>query len=144
VQWQLNHVGPSYARRLDPATKAPFPENNWVWSPQGVVDMHLPERWGFVQFSPEDAGSAQTPFMEHRNERVKWALRRLYYRQQQFRAANGRYAADLSLLDAHTIAVDGLDFKPSLQVTDSMFELRANGFDGAVVRLREDGRVWIE
>ena len=26
-------------------------EDNWVWSPQGVVDMHRPERWGFVQFS---------------------------------------------------------------------------------------------
>jgi hypothetical protein len=25
-------------------------ENNWVWSPQGVVDMHVPERWGFVRF----------------------------------------------------------------------------------------------
>jgi hypothetical protein len=25
-------------------------EDNWVWSPQGVVDMHLPERWGEVVF----------------------------------------------------------------------------------------------
>lgn len=25
-------------------------EDNWVWSPQGVVDMHLPERWGFLAF----------------------------------------------------------------------------------------------
>ncbi|HZI33242.1 MAG TPA: carbohydrate-binding family 9-like protein, partial [Candidatus Binatia bacterium] len=27
------------------------PEDNWVWSPQGVVDMHRPEMWGVVQFS---------------------------------------------------------------------------------------------
>ena len=27
------------------------PEDNWVWSPQGKVDMHRPERWGYVQFS---------------------------------------------------------------------------------------------
>jgi hypothetical protein len=26
------------------------PEDNWVWSPQGVVDMHWPEMWGFVRF----------------------------------------------------------------------------------------------
>lgn len=25
-------------------------EDNWVWSPQGLVDMHVPEHWGFVRF----------------------------------------------------------------------------------------------
>ncbi|RRA48096.1 carbohydrate-binding family 9-like protein [Acidipila sp. EB88] len=26
-------------------------EDNWVWSPQGVVNMHVPERWGFLEFA---------------------------------------------------------------------------------------------
>ena len=26
-------------------------EDNWVWSPQGVVDMHIPERWGYLHFT---------------------------------------------------------------------------------------------
>jgi hypothetical protein len=26
------------------------PEDNWVWSPQGLIDMHQPEHWGFVEF----------------------------------------------------------------------------------------------
>jgi hypothetical protein len=26
-------------------------EDNWVWSPQGVIDMHVPERWGYLHFS---------------------------------------------------------------------------------------------
>ena len=25
-------------------------EENWVWSPQGVVNMHVPEHWGFLDF----------------------------------------------------------------------------------------------
>jgi hypothetical protein len=25
-------------------------EDNWVWSPQGVINMHVPEKWGFVTF----------------------------------------------------------------------------------------------
>lgn len=25
-------------------------EDNWVWSPQGVVNMHVPERWGYLLF----------------------------------------------------------------------------------------------
>jgi hypothetical protein len=25
-------------------------EDNWVWSPQGVINMHVPEKWGIVKF----------------------------------------------------------------------------------------------
>ena len=25
-------------------------EDNWVWSPQGIIDMHVPERWGYLRF----------------------------------------------------------------------------------------------
>ncbi len=143
VEWQVDVNNGAYTKRLDGATGKPLPEDNWVWSPQGAIDMHMPERWGFVQFSDATAGSRVTPFVEDRNERVKWALRRLYYRQRQHRAAQGRYATDLATLDAANIRVEGLDFRPSMQVTDSLYEIRAAGFDGAVVRIRQDGRVWI-
>ncbi len=26
-------------------------EDNWVWSPQGLIDMHVPERWGYLDFT---------------------------------------------------------------------------------------------
>ena len=26
------------------------PEENWVWSPTGVVDIHHPDRWGYIYF----------------------------------------------------------------------------------------------
>jgi hypothetical protein len=142
VQWQLGVTSKGYTKRSNPETGKPLPEDNWVWSPQGAINMHMPERWGYVQFSAAPSGAAPTPFVEDRNERVKWALRRLYYRQRQFRAANGRYASDLAALGAAAIRVDGLEFQPSLQVTDSLYEIRAAGFDGAVVHIRQDGRVW--
>jgi len=142
VQWQLDASAGAYAKRVHPSTGKPLPEDNWVWSPQGAVNMHLPERWGVVQFSDASPGTA-TPFVDDRNERVKWALRRLYYRQRAYRATHGRYATDLSALDASNIRVDGLELNLSMQVTDSLYELRANGVDGAVVRLRQDGKVWI-
>lgn len=25
-------------------------EDNWVWSQQGLIDMHVPERWGYLRF----------------------------------------------------------------------------------------------
>ncbi|MEY2726159.1 MAG: hypothetical protein RLZZ458_2026 [Planctomycetota bacterium] len=38
-------------------------EENWVWSPQGTIDMHKPERWGRVVFSgpPEMENSGRGP-----------------------------------------------------------------------------------
>jgi hypothetical protein len=44
VEWQVRTVNGRYEKL--PGLK----EDNWVWSPQGVVDMHRPERWGFVKF----------------------------------------------------------------------------------------------
>jgi hypothetical protein len=143
VQWQLDVVDGRYAKRVNPDTGKPLPEDNWVWSPQGAIDMHMPERWGFVQFAGTTAGGPAVPFIEDRNERVKWALRRLYYRQRRFRAERGTYAADLPALGAADIRIDGLDFAPSMQVTESLYEIRADGFDGAVVHLSQDGRVWV-
>lgn len=42
---------PEPQSRIVPYRKRPdTPEHNWVWSPQGVIDMHQPEQWGFVTF----------------------------------------------------------------------------------------------
>jgi hypothetical protein len=30
--------------------KLPGPEDNWVWSAQGVINMHVPEKWGTLHF----------------------------------------------------------------------------------------------
>ncbi len=34
-------------------------EDNWVWSPQGVVDMHRPETWGILRFTAQTVGSTE-------------------------------------------------------------------------------------
>jgi len=143
VQWRTDVRDGKYVKRTDPATGKPLPEDNWVWSPQGAINMHMPERWGFVQFSEATAGARETPFVEDRNERVRWALRRLYYRQRKHHAVHGRYASDLGALAAANIKVDGLDFNPVIQTTDSLYEIRASGFDGATLHLRQDGKVWV-
>jgi hypothetical protein len=143
VEWDVDAIDGRYAKRLKPGTKDPLPEHNWVWSPQGAVDMHMPERWGYVQFSSVRAGSGTEPFVEDPNERVKWALRRLYYRQRRFRAANGGYAATLEATGPADIRVDGADFRPVIHATPSLYEITANGFDGAVVHIAQDGRVWL-
>lgn len=51
VQWDLDAVGGKYQKRTNAEGK-PLPEHNWVWSAQGVVNMHVPERWGTLIFAP--------------------------------------------------------------------------------------------
>ncbi len=143
VQWQVDVTGGRYAKRLKPGTKDPLPEDNWVWSAQGAINMHMPERWGFVQFSGVPAGKGTEAFVEDPNERVKWALRRLYYRQRDFRAAHGAYATSLDLLKAADLRVDGIDFRPVMHGTPSLYEIVANGFKGTAAHINQDGRVWI-
>ncbi|MES1259646.1 MAG: carbohydrate-binding family 9-like protein [Gemmatimonadota bacterium] len=50
VEWDVDTAGGAYVKRKDRAGKA-LPEHNWVWSPQGVVNMHVPERWGTIEFA---------------------------------------------------------------------------------------------
>jgi|RhiMetdeSRZDD1v2_1073273.scaffolds.fasta_scaffold499506_2 Carbohydrate family 9 binding domain-like len=45
VEWRHEIVDGKYSKISN--TK----EDNWVWSPQGVIDMHRPEMWGYVRFS---------------------------------------------------------------------------------------------
>src|SRR4029079_13113116 len=107
-EWQTDVRDGKYAKRIKPGSTDPLAEDNWVWSPQGAIDMHMPERWGYVQFSDTPTAT----FVEDQNERVKWALRRLYYRQRRYAAAHsGKYATDLTALDAANISVEGLAFK---------------------------------
>ena len=143
VEWEVDPAEGRYTKRLKPGTKDPLPENNWVWSPQGAVNMHMPERWGYVQFSGKPVGSGTDSFIDDPNERVKWALRCLYYRQRILHAAKGAYAATPDSLNAADIRVEGLDFRPVIQTTTSLYEISANGFDGVVVHINQDGRVWL-
>ena len=64
VEWQVDVADGRYAKRLKPGSKDPLPEDNWVWSPQGAINMHMPERWGYVQFSGLRAGGGTEAFVE--------------------------------------------------------------------------------
>lgn len=50
VQWPLVIEDGGYRKEREPVDWSDHPEDNWVWSPQGQIDMHLPERWGVVRF----------------------------------------------------------------------------------------------
>ncbi|OFW08109.1 MAG: carbohydrate-binding family 9-like protein [Acidobacteria bacterium RIFCSPLOWO2_02_FULL_67_36] len=142
VEWQVDPRDGRYDKRTDRATGQLLAEDNWVWSPQGAIDMHMPERWGFVQFSAAPAGAGDDAFVDDPVEQIKWALRRLYYRQRAYRTAHGGHATDLAALDAGRIQAGKEPFRPVMQTTDSGYEISARSENGAVVHIRDDGRTW--
>ena len=50
VEWHVHVEDGVYVKDPAPADEA-HPEENWVWSPQGLIDMHQPETWGTVEFA---------------------------------------------------------------------------------------------
>jgi hypothetical protein len=119
-------------------------EDNWVWSPQGVIDMHRPERWGYVQFSTAPPGRAS--FRPDPAGAVRQALHRVYYAQHQYRERHGRWAATLGELGFAQGDWAGLGQAPLLEVTQSGYECSVEqGRAGERRRrwhIREDARIW--
>jgi hypothetical protein len=145
VEYRLQTENGAYVKAKDPASGKPYLEDNWAWSPQGLVNIHYPEMWGFVEFTDKIAGKGKELFSDAFEEPVKWALRRIYYRELAYRDANGAYAAglaDLGLEGDRSLKPDGWSYPPSLQTTDSLFEAVYRNGDGESWHIRQDGLVW--
>ena len=81
VEWQVDILEAGYRKSVNPVTEKAYPENNWVWSPQGYINMHMPEYWGYVQFAGPVAEKNNTKLNVHHESEARWILRNLYYRQ---------------------------------------------------------------
>jgi hypothetical protein len=62
VEWKTEVRGSFYSKINDPKTGEPLPEQNWVWSPMGEIAMHIPERWGWLEFSSGNINPAPLQF----------------------------------------------------------------------------------
>jgi hypothetical protein len=149
VEWETRIVNRHYVKRTDSTTGRFLPEANWVWSPQGVVNMHYPEMWGVVQFSDQAAGRGAETAAVREEDVVKWLLRLLYYREQAFHARQGFYTDDLSKLGLERAPLPGRAWPPVITVTPNGYEASLpapTGPDSATSRgrrviLTQDGAV---
>jgi len=143
VEWQVEVKNGKYHKFINQKTGKPFPENNWVWSPQGLVNMHYPEMWGFIQFSDKVVGNASNEFKIKKEEFVKWALRRLYYKQQTHRMNFGSYTKNYDNLNLKNIHIDGYKWPPEILITNNIFEATTTSSNGNEQwHICQDGRVW--
>jgi hypothetical protein len=129
VEWDTEVINGVYVKRKGTDGKN-LPEHNWVWSPQGVVNMHYPERWGYVQFSKSDTASLHRPIDEpHRN--LLWQA---YYRQKEWYKKHGRYAASLADINL-------TDSRLQMEVTTRQFIISTSLPDGGQLTINQDGLI---
>ena len=136
VEWQFEVVDGNYTRV--PNTK----EDNWVWSPQGIIDMHRPERWGFVQFSNELPGV--TEFQHDASLRVRDLLMEVYHRQRSFHDKNGKWATSFDDLQ---LPLDSEMHTDKFTMCATLDGFQASGVVTGVEsqelwNIRQDSKIW--
>lgn len=142
-QWRINFSRVQWHRTVQEGkyVKVPNkPEENWVWSPQGVIDMHRPELWGIIQF--ED--SADTPFRPNPDEPVRRWLMRAYHLQKEFQRARGRFAERYEEIPELMSLPQGvLDVKVQREGTGYVMSARFTRPDGSrrLIQVRSDSRL---
>jgi hypothetical protein len=138
VEWE--HVVEGRAYKKVPNR----PEANWVWSPQGAIDMHRPERWGYVQFSGRPPGQAA-----YRPDPAGAALDRLmkiYHAQRAYQKANKSWAATLEDLglagDPPPIGLEAPTLRPTAEGFEAEITLRPReGHPRQTWTVRQDSRL---
>lgn len=76
VNWDFDISQGQYYRKKGPDGNY-LPEYNWVWSEQRVINMHEPEKWGYVYFSPRAPGENDS-FAIPDQEYLKWFMYQEY------------------------------------------------------------------
>ncbi len=143
VEWQTLVDNGRYIKVINPKTRKSLPEDNWVWSPQGVIDMHCPETWGFIQFSDHVAGTQIEKFRPNPEEKVKEELRALYLAQRKYYTHFKRFAANL--IELNQMKFDNLKWKlnPIFHKSDKGYEITAKLKQSRQIwHINETGRVW--
>lgn len=95
-QWRINFSRVEWKHEVHDGKYRKLPktkEDNWVWSPQSAIDMHRPERWGYLQFS---TASGDAKFQPDPAAPARELLHRAYWAQKEYYRKHGKYAASLA------------------------------------------------
>lgn len=127
-------------------TREGVPCDNWVWSPQGVVNMHCPEMWGYVQFSSDTTGAdVYHPDSVLEGRRI---LHDIYYSQRDFREKRKAWAGSLKELGLDFTGDRALAIPPVLEKTPEGWTARftVKCADGTTrkMSIRQDSKVEIK
>ena len=143
VEWMTEISNGNYVKKINPLTQKPIVDF-WSWSPQGIVNMHYPEMWGFVQFSDKLVGSEQVLFIDKKEEQAKWFLRKLYYSERNYFEKEKKYCNELSKLGIKYTHIYGYSTCPIIECTSKTFRAYFISDEKTKkISIKDDGQITI-
>jgi len=146
-QWRINFSRVEYHVTVvnGEYQKVPnLPEDNWVWSSQDVVNMHLPEKWGFIQFSADAVNS--TAFVPDPYWTLRSILLQVYYAEKKFAAVTGYFTPEILRLNLPDFIplgkCAGVPIITPNQVTIHSFQVQVD-YKGVTGYINQDRLLWL-
>ncbi len=138
VNWDFDLKDGKYSRAKNEKGEYKH-EYNWVWSSQGVINMHEPEHWGYVYFSEKTPGENEE-FIIPDDEKIKWELYRLYRAQKVYKNENGEWAKELSAIDGENLEVESKKIQVKMKLNQAGWNIWVESpFSGDILLIKEDG-----
>lgn len=143
VQWQTEIINGKYTRKKDVTTNRVVPEDNWVWNPTGLINMHFPERWGILRFSENHVNEKKVLFQQAKTEELKKYLWLIYYKQKKYQGEKGKYAKTLSEIDIPETVINDSGEKTELKLfaTEHQFVAELVSTEGIKITINNDGHI---
>lgn len=134
VEWntEVNASNSKY-KKVPKCQSCPEPgaakEDNWVWTSQREVNMHLPERWGILQFSDQKPGATAPAKYDRWPSQA--AAMAVYYAQKKYaQANNGTYTTDVHELQK--FSAPPFEMCTSAEVSITRDQRGQSGFEATV------------
>jgi hypothetical protein len=144
-QWRVNFSRVEWRHEIADGKYRKIPEireDNWVWSPQGVIDMHRPERWGYVQFTTAPPG--QAIYKPDPAGPIRDRLMQVYYAQKAFHDKTNRWAASLEELNlpaAPALPKHAASVRPTADGYEASITFTPRGGKPQTWKVRQDSQI---
>ena len=141
-QWRINFSRVEWDTTIEAGKYVKVkgrPEHNWVWSPQGVINMHCPERWGYLQFSTQTKGPVK--YAADPSRGVQDFLHEIYYAEQAYHKKNRVFTANFANLGLKSSKLG----TPGIEVSRTGFTASLTAPEdagGQQWTIAEDSRIW--
>ena len=139
VNWDYELNDGEYSRKRENGKY--LPEYNWVWSSQGLINMHVPENWGFLIFSDKNLGFNKS-FSHSKKIIVEQTLYALF-RKVSFKEL--RHLKDLknnSQINFENIIFNNTEISCNFLKTEKGFVINAYNYKNNIkLSISEDGLI---
>lgn len=148
-QWRINFSRVEYHVQVVNGQFEKVPnveEDNWVWSSQEVVNMHIPERWGIIQFSTDPVNT--TEYVPDPHWTLRSVLLQVYYAEKKFASVSGYYTPELSLLDLPDYILAGkcvsIPVITPNETAPHTFQVQIDDYNGTTGYINMNRLLWLQ